>query len=67
VNVRIVSDVRLHREGLACLLERVPGVTVGGAIDVESALCHPLRGKADVALLDGFGVIRKRSAERPSR
>jgi hypothetical protein len=29
MNVLIVSDVRLHREGLACLLEPVPTIRRG--------------------------------------
>jgi two-component system, NarL family, nitrate/nitrite response regulator NarL len=45
MNVLIVSDVRLHREGLACLLEPVPTITVVGVVDVGGALniLHRLR------------------------
>lgn len=52
MKVLIASDVRLHREGLAGLLERVPTVTVVGAVDVNSVLHTPWRGTADVVLLD---------------
>ncbi len=52
MKVLIVSDVQLHRDGLAGLLERVPTVTVVDAIDVDSALRHPSKGRADAVLLD---------------
>jgi two-component system nitrate/nitrite response regulator NarL len=52
MNVLIVSDVRLHREGLAALLDRVPTVNVVGAVDVNGALHHPSRRKTDAVLLD---------------
>jgi two-component system, NarL family, nitrate/nitrite response regulator NarL len=56
MNVLIVSDVRLHREGLACLIERAPGAAVVGAVDLESALHPPAkrapRTAVDVVLLD---------------
>jgi two-component system, NarL family, nitrate/nitrite response regulator NarL len=52
MNVLIVSDVRLHREALAGLLERVPTVTVVGVLDTISVLHSPSRQGADVALLD---------------
>jgi DNA-binding NarL/FixJ family response regulator len=52
MKVLIASDVRLHREGLACLLERVPRVTVVGAVDASGVLHTPSRRMADVVLLD---------------
>jgi DNA-binding NarL/FixJ family response regulator len=53
MNVLIVSDVRLHREGLAGLLERVPTITVAGAVDVDTALRRPARRRTvDAELLD---------------
>jgi two-component system, NarL family, nitrate/nitrite response regulator NarL len=52
MNVLIISDVRLHREGLAGLLERVPTVTVVGAIDVESVPHHASMRTVDAVLLD---------------
>jgi two-component system nitrate/nitrite response regulator NarL len=52
MNVLIISDVRLHREGLAGLLERVPSINVLGAVDVDGALHHKSRRTAEVALLD---------------
>ena len=52
MKVLIAGDVRLHREGLAGLLEQVPMVTVVGAVDVNSVLHTPWRGTADVVLLD---------------
>jgi two-component system nitrate/nitrite response regulator NarL len=52
MNVLIVSDVRLHREGLACLLEPVPTITVIGVVDVGGALRRPARRTVDVVLLD---------------
>jgi DNA-binding NarL/FixJ family response regulator len=52
MNVLIISDVRLHREGLAGLLERVRSINVLGAVDVDGALRHKSRRTADVALLD---------------
>jgi two-component system, NarL family, nitrate/nitrite response regulator NarL len=52
MNVLIVSDVRLHRDGLACLLERVPTITVIGAVGVESAPRYSPRRIPDAVLLD---------------
>jgi hypothetical protein len=56
MKVLIVSDVRLHREGVACLIDRPPAVTMVGAIDLESALRPgPKRasnGAADIVLID---------------
>ncbi len=52
MNVLIVSDVRLHREGLASLLETVPTISVVGVIDVGSALRRPPRKAVDAVLLD---------------
>jgi len=52
MNVLIVSDVRLHREGLASLLDTVPAITVVGVVDVDSALRRPSRRTVDVLLLD---------------
>jgi two-component system, NarL family, nitrate/nitrite response regulator NarL len=54
MNVLIVSDVRLHREGLACLLERVPKIAVVGAVDVGGALDYLSRRTTDAVLLDVF-------------
>jgi two-component system, NarL family, nitrate/nitrite response regulator NarL len=52
MKVLIASDVRLHREGLAAVLERVPTITVVGAVDVSGVLSTPSRRMADVVLLD---------------
>jgi two-component system nitrate/nitrite response regulator NarL len=52
MNVLIISDVRLHREGLAGLLAQVPSVNVIGAVDADSALQHPSRRRPDAVLLD---------------
>jgi DNA-binding NarL/FixJ family response regulator len=52
MNIVIISDVRLHREGLASLLERVPNLNVVGVVDPKGVLQHPLPRKADAALLD---------------
>jgi CheY-like chemotaxis protein len=52
MKVLIASDVRLHREGVAGLLERVLTVSVIGAVDVNSLLHTPSRRMAAVLLLD---------------
>jgi two-component system, NarL family, nitrate/nitrite response regulator NarL len=56
MNVLIVSDVRLHREGLACLIDRAGATYVVGAVDVEGARHRlPKRRSAktvDIVLLD---------------
>jgi two-component system, NarL family, nitrate/nitrite response regulator NarL len=52
MNVLIISEVRLHREGLAGLLAPVPRVKVIDAVDVDSALHHPNRRRTDAVLLD---------------
>jgi two-component system nitrate/nitrite response regulator NarL len=52
MNVLIISNVRLHRDGLACLLERVPTITLVEAIDVDAALDGALRKTVDAVLLD---------------
>jgi two-component system, NarL family, nitrate/nitrite response regulator NarL len=52
MNVLIVSDVRLHRDGLACLLEQVPTIAVVGAVGVERAPGYSPRRIPDAVLLD---------------
>jgi DNA-binding NarL/FixJ family response regulator len=52
MNILIISDVRLHREGLAGLLERAPTVNVVGAIDVESLPHYASLRTVDAVLLD---------------
>jgi two-component system, NarL family, nitrate/nitrite response regulator NarL len=52
MNVLIVSDVRLHREGVAALLGQIPEVRVIGAVDVTTALRHPPTRRANAAVLD---------------
>jgi two-component system, NarL family, nitrate/nitrite response regulator NarL len=50
--VFIVSDVRLHREGLAALLRECPSIEVLGAISEQEALNAPPASATEVALLD---------------
>jgi two-component system, NarL family, nitrate/nitrite response regulator NarL len=52
MNILIVSDVRLHREGLAGLLGHIPNLNVIGAVDVETVQHYRPSRKADAALLD---------------
>ena len=52
MNIVIISDVRLHREGLAGLLEPVPNLKVIGVVEPDGSLQHPPPRKADAALLD---------------
>ncbi len=52
ISVCIVSDVRLHREGLARLLIDCPSITVMGAHSVREALDSLPTSKTDIALID---------------
>jgi DNA-binding NarL/FixJ family response regulator len=47
-----VSDVRLHREGLAALLRESPSIEVLGAISEQEAQNAPPTAAAEVALVD---------------
>jgi two-component system nitrate/nitrite response regulator NarL len=50
--VFIVSNVRLHREGLAALLRACPSIEVLGAISVQEAQTAPPAVDTDVTLVD---------------
>ena len=52
IGVFIVSNVRLHREGLAALLRECPSIEVLGAISVQETKNAPLAATTDVALVD---------------
>ncbi len=52
IRVCIVSNVRLHREGLAALLRECPSIEVLGAISVQETRNAPPAAAADVALVD---------------
>jgi len=52
INVSIVSDVRLHCDGLAILLSRWPRIRVLGAHTMAEATIVLQRTRTDVALLD---------------
>jgi two-component system, NarL family, nitrate/nitrite response regulator NarL len=70
--VLIVSDVRLHRDGLAGLLGRIPAIHVVGAVDVEQA-SHRRPGEAvDAVLIDansprGLKCVQLLSRSRRTR
>ena len=69
IRVFIVSNVRLHREGLVALLRGCPSIKVLGAHSVQETQ-NVLRTTADVALIDALspgdsdtvGALRKISA-----
>jgi DNA-binding NarL/FixJ family response regulator len=70
ISVFIVSDVRVHREGLAALLRDCPSIKVMGAHNLRDSQ-HALHSTAlDVALIDGalsiesdtIGALRKTCA-----
>jgi two-component system, NarL family, nitrate/nitrite response regulator NarL len=50
--VFIVSNVRLHREGLAALLRACPSIEVLGAISLQEAQTAPPAVDTDVTLVD---------------
>ena len=52
IRVYIVSNVRLHREGLAALLRECPSIEVVGAISAQETQNAPPPGTTDVALVD---------------
>ena len=52
IRVFIVSNVRLHREGLAALLRECPSIEVLGAIGVQETQIAPPAPATDVALID---------------
>ncbi len=52
IRVLIVSNVRLHREGLAALLRECPSIEVMGAIGVQETQNAPPAEASDVALVD---------------
>jgi DNA-binding NarL/FixJ family response regulator len=52
INVSIVSDVRLHCDGLATLLSQWPLINVLGAHTLAEAATITSAASADVALLD---------------
>jgi len=52
IRVFIVSNVRLHREGLAALLRECPSIEVLGAISVQETQDAPPKVATDVALVD---------------
>jgi two-component system nitrate/nitrite response regulator NarL len=54
VGVFIVSDVRLHRDGLATLLHGCPSIKVLGADTLEDTPLALCRTATDVALLDSL-------------
>ena len=54
IRVFIVSNVRLHREGLAALLRECPAIEVMGAISMQATQGAPPNVAADVALVDGL-------------
>jgi two-component system, NarL family, nitrate/nitrite response regulator NarL len=67
IRVFIVSNVRLHREGLAALLRGCPSIEVLGAISEQETQSAPPAVATDVALVDLrspsdseiVGVLRK--------
>jgi two-component system nitrate/nitrite response regulator NarL len=52
IRVFIVSDVRLHREGLAALLRECPSIEVLGVMSAQETQNAPPALATDVALLD---------------
>lgn len=52
IRVCIVSNVRLHREGLAALLRECPSIEVLGAMSVQETQDAPPTVASDVALVD---------------
>jgi two-component system nitrate/nitrite response regulator NarL len=52
IRVCIVSNVRLHREGLAALLRECPSIEVLGAMSVQETQDAPPTVASDVALAD---------------
>jgi two-component system, NarL family, nitrate/nitrite response regulator NarL len=52
IRVFIVSNVRLHRDGLAALLRECPSIEVLGAIGVQETQNAPPAAATDVALVD---------------
>jgi two-component system nitrate/nitrite response regulator NarL len=52
IRVSIVSNVRLHREGVAALLRGCPSIEVLGAISVQETQNGPPAVATDVALVD---------------
>jgi len=54
IRVFIVSNVRLHREGLAALLRESPAIDVMGAISMQETQDAPPQVATDVALVDGL-------------
>ena len=52
IRVSIVSNVRLHREGVAALLRGCPSIEVLGAISVQETQNAPPAVATDVALVD---------------
>ncbi len=52
IRVFIVSNVRLHREGLAALLRECPSIEVLGAISAQETQNAPPAVATDVALVD---------------
>ena len=52
IRVFIVSNVRLHREGLAALLRECPSIEVLGAVSVQETQNTPPAVATDVALVD---------------
>jgi two-component system, NarL family, nitrate/nitrite response regulator NarL len=70
INVLIVGDVRLHRDGLACLLDRVRSIRVAGAVDVEGASPLLSGKRIDIVLVDANasqGLKRIASMRRSRR
>lgn len=54
IRVFIVSNVRLHREGLAALLRECPSIEVLGATSVQETQNAPPAPATDVALVDSL-------------
>jgi two-component system, NarL family, nitrate/nitrite response regulator NarL len=54
IRVFIVSNVRVHREGLAALLRECPSIEVLGAISPQETQNAPLTPATDVALVDSL-------------
>jgi two-component system nitrate/nitrite response regulator NarL len=52
IRVSIVSNVRLHRDGLAALLRECPSIEVLGATSVQETQYAPPAAATDVALVD---------------
>jgi DNA-binding NarL/FixJ family response regulator len=66
IRVCIVSNTRLHREGLAALLRECPSIEVLGAVSVQEAQNAPPAAATDVALVDllppgDIGLSRRRA------